>query len=191
VARGSWGTTSFIESFGVGLVPQYLIAASGGNKPEGAENLLLGRKLLQKTLKKAKPAGLEITVDGKTLKGDFFGVEVLNIPFTGPGLPLGHRADATDRKLDVVCFETKAKQDLMKWLDAPMQSSPPVVSRRASEVQLTWRDVANRLDDQTFTNDEAIQTAELSCEKRPTAIVIPKKIAAQKNHERKAEESAT
>jgi diacylglycerol kinase (ATP) len=53
-------------------------------------------------------------VDGKQLKGDFLGVEVLNIPFTGPGLPLGERADATDRKLDVVCFGIKAKQDLIE-----------------------------------------------------------------------------
>ena len=78
---------------------------------------------------------------------------------------------------------------MMKWLDAPLQSPPPVVSRRASEVQITWRDVANRLDDKTFTNEEAIQTAELSCEKKPAAVVIPKKIAAQKNHERKADDS--
>jgi diacylglycerol kinase (ATP) len=187
-ARGSWGTTSFIESFGVGLVPHYLISASGESKPEGAENLLQGRKLLQKALKKAKPVVLEIIVDGKALKGDFFGVEVLNIPFTGPGLPLGQRADATDRKLDIVCFEVKAKRDLMKWLDAPLQSAPPVVSRRATEVQITWRDVANRLDDKTFTNEEAIQTAELSCEKKPAAMVMPRKNAAQKNHERKAED---
>ena len=188
IARGSWGATSFIESFGVGLIPQYLLSAAEESKPEGAENLLKGRKLLQKALKKTKPVALDILVDGKKLRGDFLGVEVLNIPFTGPGLPLGERADATDRKLDVVCFDVKAKQDLIKWLDAPLQSPPPVVSHRASEVQITWRHVANRLDDRTFTNEEAIQTAELSCEKKPTAILIPKKNAAQKNHERRAED---
>jgi diacylglycerol kinase (ATP) len=188
LARGSWGTTSFIESFGVGLFPQYLVSAGEEDKREGAENLLRGRKLLQNLLKKAKPAALEIQLDGKGLKGDFLGVEVLNIPFTGPGLPLGERADATDRKLDVVCFDVKARRDLIKWLDAPLQSPPPVISRRASEVQITWRDVANRLDDKKFTNEDSIQTAQLSCEKKAAAILIPKKIAAQKNHERKAQE---
>jgi hypothetical protein len=44
------------------------------------------------------------------------------------------------------------------------------------------------LDDKTFTNDDAIQTAELSCEKKPTAVLIPKKLAIQKVHERKAGE---
>ena len=190
IARGSWGTTSFIESFGVGLFPEYLISATDEDKLDGAENLLQGRKLLQKALKKGKPAALEITVDGKALKGDFLGVEVLNIPFTGPGLPLGQRADATDRKLDVVCIEVKERRDLVKWLDAPLESQPPVVSRKASEVVITWRDVAHRLDDKTFTNEEAIQTAELSCEKNPVAVLIPKKLTAQKNHEQKAGEAA-
>jgi len=172
----------------VGLFPEYLVSAAEEDKLEGAENLLRGRKLLQKALKKAKPVELEITIDGKALKGDFLGVEVLNITFTGPGLPLGQRADATDRKLDVVCFEAKASEDLAKWLDAPLESPPPVVSRKASEVLITWRHVAHRLDDKTFTNEEAIQTAELSCEKKPAAVLIPKRLVAQKNHERKAAE---
>ncbi len=86
-------------------------------------------------------------------------------------------------------FETKARRELVKWLDAPFETPPPVVSRKASEVQITWRDVAHRLDDKTFTNEETTQTAELSCEKKPTAILIPWKIAAQKSYERKVQES--
>jgi diacylglycerol kinase (ATP) len=191
IARGSWGTTSFIDSFGVGLFPQYLVSAAEEEKREGAENLLRGRRLHQKSLKKAKPVDLHMLLDGKALKGEFLGVEVLNIPFTGPGLPLGHHADATDRKLDVVCFEAAARDDLINWLDAPLESEPPVVSRRASEVKVTWNHVAHRLDDKAFTNEETLQTAELTCEKKPTAVLIPRKIAAQKKHERKAAESST
>jgi diacylglycerol kinase (ATP) len=190
IAQGSWGTVSFIESFGVGLFAEYLAAAAKEDKREGAENLLRGRKLLQKILKKAEPASLEVVTDGKAMKGEFLGVEVLNIPFTGPGLPLGQRADATDRKLDVVCFEAEARRDLLKWLDAPMDSPPPVMSRRASEVKVTWRHVPHRLDDRAFTNEDSLQTAELTCEKKPAAVLLPKKIAAQKNHERKAEDPA-
>ena len=55
---------------------------------------------------------------------------------------------------------------------------------------MTWRDVPNRLDDKTFTNEGATHTAELSCEKKPTAVLIPKVHAAQKNHAKKAEETA-
>lgn len=93
---------------------------------------------MQKILKKAKPEELEIIADAKTLKGDFLGVEVLNIPFTGPCLLLGHRADVTDRKLDVVCFEAKNAREPVKWLDEPDGVATSCRHpRRASEVKIT------------------------------------------------------
>ena len=61
--------------------------AAKGKKPEGADNLRKGRELLQKALKDAEPIDVDITIDGKALRGDFLGVEVLNSPFTGPALP--------------------------------------------------------------------------------------------------------
>ena len=186
-ARGAWGTTLFIESFGVGLMPEYLRMAAKGKKPEGAANLQQGRKLLQKALKHADPADIEVTLDGKKLKGEFFGVEVLNIPFTGPGLPLGERADVADGKLDVVCFEADSRKELSKWLDAPMDAAPPVTCRKAKEVQLIWRDAPNRLDDKSFDNDETTQTAELRCEETPACVVMPRKLPVQKAIEEKAE----
>ena len=41
---------------------------------------------------------LDLMIDGKKLRGEFFGVEILNIPFTGPGLPLAPKADAARRQ---------------------------------------------------------------------------------------------
>jgi len=186
-ARGAWGTTLFLESFGVGLMPAYLRMAAKSKKPEGAANLQQGRKLLQKALKRAEPADIEVTVDGKRVKGEFLGVEVLNIPFTGPGLPLGERVDAADGKLDVICFIAERRKDLLKWLDAPMDSPPPVLSRKASEVQLIWRDAPSRLDDKSFDHEETTQTAELKCEETPACVIMPRKHPAQKAHAEKAE----
>jgi hypothetical protein len=54
-----------IESFGVGLLAENLVLAADEDKREGAKNLLGGRKLLQKLLKKAKPVEIEIVTDGK------------------------------------------------------------------------------------------------------------------------------
>ena len=185
--RGAWGTSAFIESFGVGAMPAYLLMAAKHKKPEGADNLRQGRKLLQKALKHAKPADVEVTIDGKTLKGEFLGVEVLNIPFTGPGLPLGERADAADGRLDVVCFEAGRVKELIAWLDAPLDEPPPVICRKGSAVRLLWRDAPNRLDDKSFDNEDTTQTAELTCEDTPASVVMPRKLPAQKAHEEKAE----
>jgi len=177
--KGPWGTTLFLEAFGVGLIPDMLRLAAKGKKPEGAENLRKGRELLQKALKDAKPIDVEITVDGKALRGDFFGVEVLNIPFTGPALPLGGKADIADGKLDVVCFEASRRKELIAWLDAPLEDAPPVICRKAGKVQITWGDAPNRVDDKFFDNTDKKQIAEIECETEQVHILVPVKHPAQ------------
>lgn len=184
--KGPWGTTLFLEAFGVGVIPDLLRLAAKGKKPEGAENLRKGRGLLQKALKDAKPIEVEVTVDGKAFRGDFLGVEVLNIPFTGPALPLGNKADVADGKLDVVCFEAARRKELIKWLEAPLDSAPPVVCRKAAKVELTWSDAPNRVDDRFFENEDKRQIAEIMCEPDQVRILVPVKHPAQVAQETKA-----
>ena len=52
--------------------------------------------MLERRLKTAKPIDLSITVDGKSVNGEFLGVEVMNVPFIGPGLPLARKAHVAD-----------------------------------------------------------------------------------------------
>ncbi|MGN6571588.1 MAG: diacylglycerol/lipid kinase family protein [Pseudolabrys sp.] len=184
--KGPWGRTLFLEAFGVGAFPEMLRLAAKGKKPEGAENLRKGRELFQKALKDAEPLDIEITIDGKALRGDFLGVEVLNIPFTGPALPLGGKADVADGKLDVVCFEADRRKELIAWLDAPLDSAPPVVCRKAEKVQLTWGDAPNRVDDKVFDNTDKKQIAEIACEADQVRILVPVKHRAQVAHAAKA-----
>lgn len=188
LARGAWGTSPFIEAFGIGVVPAYLQAVAETKMPEGADNLRKGRAMLQKMLKKAEPIDVEIIIDGEALRGDFLGVEVLNIPFTGPGLSLGAKADAADRKLDLVCLPKHKRKDLMAWLDAPMDSKPPVISRKASEVKLLWREAPSRIDDRGFDNGNKTHTAEIHCEDKPARVVMPQKHPTQVAHQEKASE---
>lgn len=179
-AKGPWGTTRFIESFGVGAFAAFLQRASKGKKPEGADNLRKGRELLEKTLKEAKPIDIEISIDGKALRGDFLGVEVMNTPFTGPGLPLASKADVGDGKLDVICFDAEHRKALIEWLDAPLDSPPPVTARKGAKIMLTWSDEAHRVDDRAYDdNKEKKLVAELACEEDPIHIIIPVKHAAQ------------
>ena len=184
--KGPWGTTLFLEAFGVGAIAEMLRLAAKGKKPEGAENLRKGRELLQKALKEAEPIDVEIVIDGRALRGEFLGVEVLNIPFTGPALPLGGKADVADGKLDVVCFEAGRRKDLIAWLDAPLESAPPVICRKAAKVQLTWSDAPNRVDDKFFDNEDKKQIAEISCEPEQVQILVPVKHPAQVVQEKAA-----
>jgi diacylglycerol kinase (ATP) len=184
--KGSWGTTLFLEAFGVGLIPDLLRLAAKGKKPEGADNLRKGRQLLQKALKDAKPIEIEITIDGKQMRGEFLGVEVLNIPFTGPALPLGSKADVADGKLDVICFEADQRKALIDWLGAPLDEKPPVLYRKAEKVVLTWADAPNRIDDKFFENKDSKQIAEIICEPDQVHIIVPLKHPAQVAQQPKA-----
>lgn len=179
-AKGAWGTTLFLESFGVGLFAEFLRLAAKGKKPEGADNLRKGRELLQKTLKDAEPVEIEISIDGKALRGDFLGVEAMNVPFTGPGLPLASKADASDGKLDVICFEADKRKALIAWLDAPLDEPPPVLVRKGTKVSLTWSDAPHRIDDKFFDdNKDKKLIAEIACEETGVRIVMPQKHPAQ------------
>jgi diacylglycerol kinase (ATP) len=87
MVKASCGTSRFIEGFGVGLFAEFLKAADKHEKGKGADNLRKGRALLEKWVKTAKPIEISIKIDGKAFNGEFLGVEVMNVPFTGPALP--------------------------------------------------------------------------------------------------------
>jgi diacylglycerol kinase family enzyme len=181
MVKASWGTSRFLEGFGVGVFAEFLKAANKGEKAKGADNLRKGRALLEKQVKAAKPVELAVKIDGKALNGEFLGVEVMNVPFTGPGLPLATKADVADRLLDVVCFEADKRREFEKWLDAPQDEQPPVMTRQGKAIELVWADAANRLDDESHGNRDTKQVAEISCEKNQLKILIPVKHPAQKS----------
>ena len=174
-AEGPWGAAAFIESFGVGIVAQMIVSANKKEKEEGARNLKVGREMLRKTIKKAAPLDIEVMVDGKRIDGHWLGVEVLNIPYTGPGLALAPKADHSDGMLDLVCFPVDKRDELYEWVEAPAEASPPALWRRGHMITLTWRNAAHRIDDQTFEPKAKPQTAPIRCDSEPARVfeVLP------------------
>ena len=181
VVKASWGTSRFLEAFGVGLFAEFLKSANRSAKPKGADNLRKGRSMLEKFVKKAKPAELSVKIDGKSINGEFLGVEVMNLPFTGPGLPLARKADVADGLLDVVFFDFDRRRELEEWLDAPHAESAPVATRHGKTVEIVWNDTAHRIDDESFGNRDSKQVAELGCDKDQLKVLIPVKHPAQKD----------
>lgn len=95
-------------------------------------------------------------------------------------IPLARKAHVADGLLDVVCFDVSRRRELEKWLDAPQDEPAPVTARQGKIVELTWADVANRVDDETYGNRDTKQVAELACEKEQAKILIPVKHPSQK-----------
>jgi len=175
LVEGPWGLASFIESFGVGIVAQMIVSADKKEKEEGARNLKVGREMLRKTIKKAAPLDIEVMIDGKRVDGHWLGVEILNIPYTGPGLALAPKADLSDGMLDLVCFPVDKRDELYEWIETPAEASPPALSRRGRMITLTWRNAAHRIDDETFEAKAKPQTATIRCDNDPVRVfdVLP------------------
>ena len=69
---------------------------------------------------KARSRSWQIQADGQDLSGDYFAVEVLNIRFVGPNLPLAPHAFPGDGKLDVVLLGKDDRQPLLDYLEKRM-----------------------------------------------------------------------
>ena len=121
-----------VEGFGVGLIPALIKRRAKGKKADGADDIRRGRRALGKILYEIEPLDIEINIDGKLWKSDLISVDVLNIPFTGPALPLAHAADPTDKLLDVVVLEGDQRRRFAEWIRAPQETASPVSPRAAA-----------------------------------------------------------
>jgi diacylglycerol kinase family enzyme len=161
----------FVEAVGIGIVPQMLLKARRVKKEKGALNLQKGRELLRAIASEAKPLALDIMIDGKKLDGEWLGAEVLNIPYTGPGLPLAPKADMTDGMLDLICFAKSDSGKLAGWLEKPAEAPPPGITRRGRMVSFSFRNAPWRVDDEAHKAKDEGQTVTLTCDEQPVIII--------------------
>jgi diacylglycerol kinase family enzyme len=171
VIDGTWGKSPFVESFGLGLLPDMILKANKKSKGKGALNLKQGRELLRQLTHDAKRLDLKIMIDGKALDGEWLGVEVMNIPFTGPGLHLAPKADFSDGMLELVCFEKKQADELCEWFDAPAERAPPALTRRGKLITLTWKDAPHRVDDESSKAEDKTKVVTIRCEEEQALIL--------------------
>ena len=132
----------FVEGIGGGWIAE-LIARAGEVDDEFR---LLGREtdralhMLGDLLREATLARWRIDADGDDLSGDYLGVEILNIRFVGPNVPLAPDADPSDGQLDLVVITDADRAAILEYLDERLHLAsgemPPLRSVRAREVRL-------------------------------------------------------
>jgi hypothetical protein len=96
-----------------------LIKRRKGKKARGADDIRRGRRALTALASETEQLELQVNIDGGTWKSDLISVDVLNIPFTGPALPLAANADPGDTLLDVIGFEKDKRDELVEWIKRP------------------------------------------------------------------------
>lgn len=137
-----WGETWFVESFGAGALAA-LIASRGAIDDS---SLFLGRETdralhhLDVLLANEAVRSWSVTIDGASHDGRYLAVEILNIKFVGPNLPLAPDADPGDGLFEVVLMgrdERRALRDYaagrLRLAAAPL---PEIPSVRGSEMRL-------------------------------------------------------
>jgi diacylglycerol kinase (ATP) len=169
------------EGFGVGLMAALIKRRTKGKKADGADDIRRGRRALSAAAGEAALLDLEVNVDGEPWKSDLISIDVLNIPFTGPALPLAHNADPGDTLLDVIGFESDKRDKLIEWINSPQEELPPVTARRGEQIEMRWRDADSRLGDELVKAKPEWRQAIIRCDPEPLRILVPAKHPAVKN----------
>jgi diacylglycerol kinase (ATP) len=169
------------EGFGVGLMAALIKRRAKGKKAYGADDIRRGRHALSEAAGEAELLDLEVHIDGKPWKSDLISVDVLNIPFTGPALPLAPNADPSDTLLDVIGFESDKRNKLVEWINNPQEDLAPATARRGEQIEIRWRDADSRLDDEVAKGKPDWRRAIIRCDPEPLHVLVPAKHPAIKN----------
>jgi diacylglycerol kinase family enzyme len=163
-----------VEGFGIGLIPALIERRASDEKADGADDIRRGRRALEEILEDIEPINVEINIDGKLWKSNLISLDVLNIPFTGPVLPLAHAADPSDKLLEVVVLEVDQRKNFVEWIKAP-QDMAPLSAWRGSTIHVRWRGSHSRLDDELVKSKSEWREAVLTTDPVPLHILRPAK----------------
>jgi diacylglycerol kinase (ATP) len=161
------------EGFGVGLMPGLIKRRAKEQKADGADDIRRGRRALSELVATAKPIELEVAIDGNPWRSDLASVDVLNIPFTGPALPLAHDADPSDTVIDAIGWESTKRDDLIEWIKSPLEDQPPIASRSGKHIEVRWRAADSRLDDELVEGRSGWRQVLLRCDPEPVRVLVP------------------
>jgi diacylglycerol kinase (ATP) len=133
----------FVESFGGGIFASLI---EGGETQVQESPSVVGREtdravyLMREITRGATLEDWGVTIDGQDASGRYIGVQVQNIRFGGPNIPLAADADPGDGQLDVVLFGPAEREALIRYLTGRLEhgAAQPLElpARRAREITL-------------------------------------------------------
>ena len=171
-ATGPWGKRMFLEALGVGSIAEGV--SRSGPRPPKPIRLDMAREDLQELVKNAEPELFELKVDGEKFAGEFLFVEVLNLSFTGPALPLAFHASPDDGLFDVVFLEAKNRKSMLTWLDDnPEEAPPPLTVLQGRKVKMVWHGGHLRIDSRVFLPPKKPVQVTITLEKQSFKVLVP------------------
>jgi diacylglycerol kinase family enzyme len=161
-----WGRERFVESVGGGPAAELITRGS----EVGADAGLLGREtdralhLLSELVRNEDVRHWQVTADDVDLSGDYLAVELLNIMFVGPNVPLAPAADPGDGLLDVALVSEADRGPLLSYLADRLSLAsgqlPSVRVERARRIKLVAPAGARlHLDDAAWPSERPLADA--------------------------------
>jgi diacylglycerol kinase (ATP) len=171
-AKGPWGTRMFLEAVGVGSIAEGV--SQSGPRPPQPIRIDMARDDLQELVENSEPELFELEVDGKKFAGEFLFVEVLNLNFTGPALPLAFHASPDDGLFDVVFLEARNRKRMLTWLgENPEDAPPPLAVLQGTKVDMVWHGGHLRIDSRVFLPPKKPAKISIALEKQSFRVMVP------------------
>jgi diacylglycerol kinase (ATP) len=173
-------SATFVEGFGGGPVAELI----GSGKEVEKDAKLLGREtdralhLLGELIREDRPFRWRISAGGEDLSGDYLGVEIMNIRFVGPNVPLAPNADPSDGLLDLVLIRKEDREGILDYLDRRLHLAsgvmPPLRTELGDRFELVAPAGARlHLDDKPWPDDEQLsEPMELDVRCRTGAVSL-------------------
>lgn len=162
--QGPWGEERFLESVGLGIITKLIAVLDAKENKQNLkfksreEELAYILKALEALLDKYQPVHCTLEIDGRDYSGNYLLVEVMNINYVGPNLPLAPKADPADEVLDVVMLEGN-KQKLKEYIQARLKGEKATLdltSIKGKHIKISSKSADVHVDD-TIKNNSAGQ----------------------------------
>ena len=148
LVSGPWGERPFVEAVGLGPLPQVILKKSGS---EPTAKVGAGRDALRDEIAGADEIEATLSIDGATIAtDDVLAIEIVNIAYTGPVLPLLEPGEKPRGTLGIAVIRRKERAAMMSWLHAPHSGRAPFSRFTGGRVELAWRGAKLRVDDQVM-----------------------------------------
>ena len=143
VVSGPFGEQRFLEAVGSGVLAELI--RRGSDEVDDSSAIVhretdRALQLLASILRDATPADMTLELDDHDLSGSYIGVEVMNVGFAGPNIPLAADADPSDGTLDLVLLREDDRDRLLKYAVSRVESASAVMPsldvRRGKRVRL-------------------------------------------------------
>ena len=159
VAVGPFGEERFVESVGGGVFAR--LVGEGRESVSGAVEMVhretdRALQLLRTILEDAPAGSWHVSLDDHDLSGRYIGVDVMNIGFVGPNVPIAGESEIDDGQFDVVLLRIEDRERLQEYVVGRLESAsalmPSLDVRRGSRLRLTPPpDWPFRIDDDLVT----------------------------------------